>query len=65
MPAELHVIPRQPDGTWIVGIDPTSPALSCHATADEAQLAAAQVGARRVYLHDLYQRVRMIALDTV
>ena len=64
MPAELHVIPRQPDGTWILGIDAARP-LSYHATADQAQLAAAAVGARRVYLHDLYQRVRMIALDTV
>ena len=64
MPAELHVIPRQPDGTWVLGDDAARP-LSYHATADEAQLAAVQVGARRVYLHDLYQRVRMIRLDAI
>jgi hypothetical protein len=64
MPAELHVIPRHPDGTWVLGIDAASP-LSYHATADEAQLAAVEVGARRVYLHDLYQRVRMITLDGI
>lgn len=64
MPAEFHVTPRQPDGTWVLSVDAARP-LSLHATADEAQLAAAQVGARRVYLHDLYQRVRMIALDGI
>jgi Uncharacterized protein conserved in bacteria (DUF2188) len=64
--AELHVLPREHDGTWVVEIDSTGPALSSHETADQAQLAARRVaeaqGADRVYLHDRYRRVRTITL---
>jgi hypothetical protein len=63
--SEVHVLPRARDATWIVGLDLTSPALSSHKSADEAQLAAGLVaearGARCIVLHDRYQRVRTIA----
>lgn len=63
--SEVHVLPNGRDAGWIVGLDTTSPALSSHGTADEAQLAAGRVaeahGASCVFLHDRYQRVRAIA----
>jgi hypothetical protein len=52
-----------------VGLDASSPALSRHATADQAELEARRVGAARgadrVVLHDRYQRVRTIRLTPV
>ena len=67
--AELHVLPHEPSATWIVGLDASSPALSRHATADQAELEARRVGAARgadrVVLHDRYQRVRTIRLTPV
>jgi hypothetical protein len=63
--SEVHVLPRARDATWVVGLNLTSPALSSHNSADEAQLAAGLVaearGARCIVLHDRYQRVRTIA----
>ena len=49
-----------------MGFDPSSPAISSHMTADQAQMEAVRIavarGARRVFLHDRYQRVRTITL---
>ena len=65
--AELHVLPQA--GNWIVGEGASSPALSRHATADQAELEAKRVGAargaRRILLHDAYQRVRAIPITPV
>ena len=65
--AELHVLPNA--GTWIVGEDASSPAMSRHATADQAELearrAAAARGARHIVLHDRYERVRTIQIAPV
>ena len=67
--AELHVLPHDHTATWIVGVDASSPAISRHATADQAELEAVRVGeargADRVVLHDRYQRVRTIRLTPV
>ncbi len=65
--AELHVLPDA--GTWIVGKDASSPAMSRHATADQAELearrAAVARGVHRVFLHDRYERVRTIPIAPV
>jgi hypothetical protein len=63
---ELHVRPDEDSGDWLVGVEDDARALSRHDDATDAQNAArrlAEVGAaRRIYLHDLYGRVRRLSL---
>jgi hypothetical protein len=63
---ELHILPHQHSGRWLVGSGEERLALSWHTTANEAEDAAKRYafdrGAQRIFLHDRYERVRMIAL---
>ena len=64
---DLHVLPHERSGAWLVGIERRSAApLSWHATAGEAESAArshaSARGARHIFLHDRYQRVRSVSL---
>jgi hypothetical protein len=59
---ELHVLPHPRNGGWLVD----GPTRRWYATAHEAESAAQQDardgGARRIWLHDRYHRVRAIRL---
>jgi len=61
---ELHVRPDERSGEWVVEPDQASDALSSHRSATEAELAARRLakarGARRIFLHDRYKRVRSV-----
>jgi hypothetical protein len=64
---DLHVLPHERSGAWLVGLEQRNAApLSWHATAGEAESAArshaSARGARNIFLHDRYQRVRSVAL---
>jgi hypothetical protein len=63
--AELHVLPDQPTGGWVVGADDGRPPLSWHASVNAAEDAAKRLasarGAQRILLHDRYARVRTVA----
>jgi len=65
---ELHVMPHQHSGGWLVGTGVGLAAISWHSTADEAEDAARRyatdAGARCIYLHDRYERVRALAPAT-
>ena len=54
---ELHVMPHPRNGGWLVD----GPTRRWHPTADAAQRDAEARGARRIYLHDRYHRVRAIS----
>jgi hypothetical protein len=60
---ELHVHQSRDGAQWVVDVQDGRGALSSHRTAREAELAAqrhaADCGARRIYLHDAYHRVRL------
>lgn len=62
--AELHVLPHERSGGWVVAHSGGAAALSWHGTAGEAELAAqrqaAGQSATHIVLHDRYQRVRAI-----
>jgi hypothetical protein len=62
--AELHVRPDERSGAWLVAPDHDSSALSSHNHAYEAEQAARRLakarGARRIFLHDRYRRVRSV-----
>jgi hypothetical protein len=64
---ELHVLPHESTGGWFVQAAGSREALSWHGEAGEAERAArrraALLGARRIYMHDRYRRVRAIASD--
>jgi hypothetical protein len=59
---ELHVHPSQDGARWLVDVPDGRPALSSHDTAREAEVTARRlavaIGARLIYLHDAYHRVR-------
>lgn len=59
---ELHILPHQHSGRWLVGTGDV--ALSWHQTANEAEDAAKRYasdrGAGGIFLHDRYERVRQI-----
>ena len=61
--AELHVRPDERSGGWLVA-DRASDALSTHVSAHEAERAARRLaaarGAKRIFLHDRYRRVRSV-----
>jgi Uncharacterized protein conserved in bacteria (DUF2188) len=61
---ELHVTPHQHSGGWLVGTGDGLDALSWHSTANEAEDAAKRYatdgGARCIYVHDRYERVRAV-----
>jgi hypothetical protein len=62
---ELHVVPHHHSGRWLLGAGDELVALSWHGTANEAEAAArrhaSDHGARCIYLHDRYGRVRAVA----
>jgi len=62
---ELHVLPNEMNGGWTVETDDQNPATPWFATLAEAEHAAqrqaAARGARCIFLHDRYHRVRSIA----
>jgi hypothetical protein len=62
MAPELHVHPSRDGARWLVDAPDRSTALSSHGTAREAEVAARRLaaasGARLIYLHDAYHRVR-------
>jgi hypothetical protein len=62
---ELHILPHHHSGRWLVGTGEEQLALSWHTTANEAEDAAKRYasdrGTNRIFLHDRYERVRMIA----
>jgi hypothetical protein len=63
----LHVLPHERSGAWLVELERRNAApLSWHATAGEAESAArshaSASGARTIFLHDRYQRVRSVTL---
>ena len=62
--AELHVRPDERSGVWLVAPDRASIALSSHVSAHEAERAARRLaaahGAKRIFLHDRYCRVRSL-----
>jgi hypothetical protein len=64
---ELHVHPSRDGARWLVDAPDGGSALSSHGTAREAELAArrlaAACGARLIYLHDAYHRVRSAPLQ--
>jgi hypothetical protein len=59
---ELHVHPSRDGARWLVDAPDRRSALSSHGTAREAEVAARRLahscGARLIYLHDAYHRVR-------
>jgi hypothetical protein len=59
---ELHVLPDGARGGWLVDAQP----LAWFATLGEAERAArdhaAAAGARRIFLHDRYHRVRAVTM---
>jgi hypothetical protein len=59
---ELHVLPDPARGGWLVDAQPPA----WFATAGEAERAArtsaAEAGARRIFVHDLYHRVRSVTM---
>jgi uncharacterized protein DUF2188 len=61
---ELHVHPSGDGAQWVVDLSDGRSALSRHRTAIEAQFAARRLasrcGARRIFLHDAYHRVRPV-----
>ena len=64
---DLHVLPHERSGNWLVGQERRSAPLSWHATAGEAETAArshaSARGAEHIFLHDRYQRVRSVSLS--
>jgi uncharacterized protein DUF2188 len=62
MAPELHVHPSQDGAQWVVDVQDGRSALSSHDTAREAEVTARRLavatGARLIYLHDAYHRVR-------
>jgi hypothetical protein len=62
MTPELHVHPSHDGTRWLVDVPDGRPAISSHDTAREAELTARRLavacGARLIYLHDAYHRVR-------
>ena len=66
MAPELHVHPSADGARWVVDVQDGHSTLSSHRTASEAELAAqrhaADCGARSIYLHDAYHRVRLAAV---
>ena len=67
MAPELHVHQSQDGARWVVDVHDGRSAVSSHVTAREAELAArrlaAACGARLIYLHDAYHRVRSAPLQ--
>jgi hypothetical protein len=61
---ELHVHPSA-GGDWVVDLADARAAVSSHRTASEAERAARRhapsCGARNIYLHDAYHRVRNVS----
>lgn len=61
---ELHVLPDERSGGWLVEDGAEETPLSRHHTAGEAEGAARRHAAGRtdcrIFLHDRYRRVRMI-----
>ena len=58
---ELHVLPHPASGGWTLESEDTTPASPWFATLREAELAARRsAGARRIFLHDRYYRVRAL-----
>jgi hypothetical protein len=62
MTPELHVHPSQDGARWLVDVPDGRSALSSHDTARDAEVTARRLalacGARLIYLHDAYHRVR-------
>jgi Uncharacterized protein conserved in bacteria (DUF2188) len=67
MSGELHVHPSRDGARWLVDSPDRRTALSSHGTAREAEVAARRiaqtVGARLIYLHDAYHRVRSASVQ--
>jgi hypothetical protein len=62
---EVHVLPHERSGGWLVEAEDTRPAPPWFGTAGEAQRAAHRhaqaLGARCVVIHDRYHRVHAIS----
>ncbi len=59
---ELHVLPHATSGGWTLESEETTPGAPWFATLREAEQAARRnAGARRIFLHDRYHRVRALA----
>jgi hypothetical protein len=56
---DLHVTPHPSNGGWIVGGQWFATA---HEAQDAARRDANECGARRIWLHDRYHRVRAVRL---
>jgi hypothetical protein len=62
---ELHVLPDERSGSWLVEAPDDDAPLSWHATAGEAEGAARRHAEDRgdcpIFVHDRYRRVRAVA----
>ena len=62
---ELHVLPHERSGSWLVEAPDGDAPLSWHTTAGEAEGAARRHSADRgdcpIFVHDRYRRVRALA----
>jgi len=63
---ELHVLPHEPTGGWVLGDATASPAPAWFGTVGEAERAAQTraiaAGARCIIVHDRYHRVHDVAV---
>ena len=56
---DVHVTPHPRNGGWVVG---TRWFATPHEARDAARRAAGECGARRIWMHDRYHRVRAVRL---